>query len=100
MFQRVDFFDTQQKILLIAIFFVNVFIGNKVPIFRARLPSGVLKSALSEGQCDSPSYFVRGTFFPEPFAIVRNFRFIDSLQKTRGLRLLFFCTYNATISFR
>ena len=107
-------FDTQQNILLRAIFFVNFFLRNKVPIsvvncnrsviahslpiadsFRIRAISlanasdssasckglaSPIKSALSEEQCDSPSYFIRGTFFPEPFAIVQNLGFIDSLK--------------------
>ena len=129
--ERVEKIDTQQKILLRAIFFVNVFLKNKVPIsvvncnrsviahglpitdsFRIRAISlanasdssasykglaSPLKSALSEEQCDCPSDFIRGTFFPEPFALVRKFRFIDSL-KQGAFGLLFFCGDSVTMA--
>jgi hypothetical protein len=59
--------------------FCQCFYREQSADFSCKGLKSPLKSALSEGQCDSPSYFVRGTFFPEPFAIMRNFRFIDSL---------------------
>ena len=97
-FERVEKVDTQQKILLRAIFFVNVFPRNKVPISRARGLRAPLKSALSERQYDCPSDFIRGTFFPEPFAVVRKTGFftvyncfVNFVDKT--INAMLYCSY-------
>lgn len=49
-----------------------------------------LKSPLSEGRYDCPSYFMRKTFFSAPFAIVKQNRFIDSLGGTATYPFLYF----------